>query len=747
MEPPTPDRIGICCSGGGIRSAAFNLGALQELRKANTLSRASFITAVSGGSYIASAHAIAMNSAAQFPSEGPAYSEGSPEERFLRNHTSYLAPGFMGKVRLGLRLFFGIIWNLAFVGLTLYLLAIPTGWFYRAADLGGGGTPSWALVLTISPLLIAASFGSVGRLFRLGEGPNRFLEVWSTRLLVLAAISFVLLIAFPAAINWIGEVVKLLPKAGTLRVIAREAPGSTQGSGLVSILYLPSIAGLTLGALRALLKKQRLAPNDLAETPWIRRAIAKFKQPLLVLGASILGPLLILIPFLFFAYDARSQGFPGWALFDASALIWGFLPQPNEAGWYLVCLGSFAVIYGFADLTQWSMHPFYRRQLSSVFAVERVPGPTGCRPQANEMDYNAWSTLSESQPDGFPHLIVCAAANVSDEGATPTGTDITSFTFSSNWIGGPLVGWMATGEFEEAVGNRRRDLTLRAAVAMSGAAISPSMGRMTRRSLRFLMALANVRLGVWVPNPMHTRRWQIRNGIRTKDGKLLSVEERLRRSQGKGNGPRRRFLPKPVPIRPRPYYLFKEMLGINRFDDKFLYITDGGHYENLGLVELLRRGCTKAWCIDASGDSGGSFGTLGQAVAIARSELGVEISIDAGSMSSDDEGISETGHAIGSYVFTRVPHEPNNKPEGKLVFIKASLVRDMPADLKAFRSKDFRFPNHPTSHQLFHSDEFEAYRALGAWLTRKALEDPKTGEMPQTDRRVGGETDSSPQRA
>ena len=108
---------------------------------------------------------------------------------------------------------------------------------------------------------------------------------------------------------------------------------------------------------------------------------------------------------------------------------------------------------------------------------------------------------------------------------------------------------------------RVSDFSLPAAVAMSGAAISPSMGKLTRRPFRFLLALANVRLGVWVPNP----RW---------------VDAMGSKQTGRFG-------------RPRPSYLFNEMIGRNRIGAKYLYVTDGGHYENLGLVELLRRGCRR----------------------------------------------------------------------------------------------------------------------------------------------------------
>src|ERR1700741_170125 len=53
IEEPTPDKIGVCCSGGGMRSASFNLGALQAIQDADRLRKVRYLAAVSGGSYIA----------------------------------------------------------------------------------------------------------------------------------------------------------------------------------------------------------------------------------------------------------------------------------------------------------------------------------------------------------------------------------------------------------------------------------------------------------------------------------------------------------------------------------------------------------------------------------------------------------------------------------------------------------------------------------------------------------------------
>lgn len=138
MKPPKPPReikkvsgLGICCSGGGIRSAAYNLGVLQELSNQGVLSRADYLSAVSGGSYIASAFAtVTRHSAPELLAVQPGFAPGSPEEAFVRNRCSYLADGMNGKVRLVVSVVLGILANVVFLGLLIYTVGHPLGWFY-----------------------------------------------------------------------------------------------------------------------------------------------------------------------------------------------------------------------------------------------------------------------------------------------------------------------------------------------------------------------------------------------------------------------------------------------------------------------------------------------------------------------------------------------------------------------------------------------------------------------------------------
>jgi len=156
------------------------------------------------------------------------------------------------------------------------------------------------------------------------------------------------------------------------------------------------------------------------------------------------------------------------------------------------------------------------------------------------------------------------------------------------------------------------------------------------------------------------------------------------------------------------------LLGLNRVDAKYLYITDGGHYENLGLVELLRRGCTNVYCFDASG--GQTFAELGDAIALARSELGVEVDIDPTPlMVEGDPPAAKVAVVEGTISY------PTGET-GRIVYARNVVAPGTPWDVLAHQRKDPHFPHDSTADQLYTDQKFEAYRALGERAGKKALE-------------------------
>jgi hypothetical protein len=178
--------------------------------------------------------------------------------------------------------------------------------------------------------------------------------------------------------------------------------------------------------------------------------------------------------------------------------------------------------------------------------------------------------------------------------------------------------------------------------------------------------------------------------------------------------------------RPSPLYLFKEMLGLTRLDDPYLYVTDGGHFDNLGLIELLRRGCGTVFCLDAGGDPPGRYDALGEAVGLARSELNVDVDIDPTGITPEQKGgLSKIDHAVGRVRYMAAPlggaTQPTLRGTGRLVYCRAAVCEDAPWDVRSFRDRDGRFPVHSTFDQLFDDHKFESYRALGAHTASKAV--------------------------
>ena len=711
VEDPEPDKTGICCSGGGIRSAAYNLGALQELQHARVLQNAKYVSAVSGGSYIAGAFAMVAKTWTPQPGGGPPpdsddsdpalvteehppFERGSPEEQYLRNHSSYMAPAGVARLRALGRIVFGLAVNLLMIASVIVLLATPLALYYReahpklATDTEGRFTASpdeTLLWVILGLVVVAVALGFLAVMIPSAKERARlFLENWSIGLLGLAGLLFLVEVIIPEVLEALGRkgtdtddqlYRDTLPE--TLATI-----GASAGTVLVAVLF--ELRGRARDDQVLRKDATRIAKAVKRVTPRVRVAVA-------YLVAGLVGPILVAA-----------------VVLGALVIMLGPVAMP----WTLTVVAAVFLAFmflGVADPSRWSLHPFYRSRLCSAFGLKRVAGADG-RPRAVPRRAGAFVPLSQSGVEpgpgwarkDWPTLLVCAAANVSDSGATPPGRQVSSFTFSPAAVGGPLVGGVETSKFEECLGRRTQDYTLPAAIAVSGAAVSPSMGKMTRRSVRFLLGLANVRLGVWIPNPARFETF-------IKAGSLSGLDEQecaqvFQAAEG------RPALTRP---RPRPHYLFFELLGLNSVRARYLYVTDGGHYENLGLVELLRRGCTRIYCFDASG--GRTLSNLGDAIALARSELRVEIDIHPADLDEDPE----TGLATKAVVRGSITYP--DRTSGELIYARTVLTPDVPFDVRAFSQVDPDFPHHSTGDQLYTDQKFEAYRALGAHAARHAI--------------------------
>ncbi len=225
-------------------------------------------------------------------------------------------------------------------------------------------------------------------------------------------------------------------------------------------------------------------------------------------------------------------------------------------------------------------------------------------------------------------------------------------------------------------------ITLGTAMAVSGAAANPNMGYNSSPSVTLLLALFNVRLGWWLGNPG---------------------------PQGQGtwrhSGPKNAATP-----------WLAEAFGLTTADRPYVNLSDGGHFENLGLYEMVRRRCRFIVCSDAGFDPGFTFADLGNAVRKISIDLGVPIRFyglelmqprPAGRAMLDNAPY----HAIGVIDYRSADGEAA-KP-GYILYIKPSYHGTEGAGIRAYAMSNPAFPHDSTADQWFDEAQFESYRSLG----------------------------------
>jgi Patatin-like phospholipase len=240
----------------------------------------------------------------------------------------------------------------------------------------------------------------------------------------------------------------------------------------------------------------------------------------------------------------------------------------------------------------------------------------------------------------------------------------------------PQVGFVETS----IPGSASSRVSLGRAIAVSGAAASPNMGYHTSPVVSFLLTVFNLRLGWWFPRPdtAAAKRWTPKFSLP---------------------------------------YMFTELFGGATFRSRFLMVSDGGHFENLGAYELIKRGCRLVIISDAECDPGLAFDGLGTLIRMCEVDFGVQITIDVHSLrlGGDDRRWSPHRAAVGTIVYP-------DGPQGTLVYLKAAMTGHEPTPVLQYKTSHATFPHETTGDQFYSEDQFESYRRLGLEVTSKAFE-------------------------
>lgn len=222
--------------------------------------------------------------------------------------------------------------------------------------------------------------------------------------------------------------------------------------------------------------------------------------------------------------------------------------------------------------------------------------------------------------------------------------------------------------------------TIGTAMAISGAAVNPNQGYHSSAATAFLLTVFNVQMGWWIGNP-RKGTWQC------SDPKF-------------GLG-----------------YILNNLIGKTNTRNDFIALSDGGHFDNMGLYEMVRRRCSIIVLCDAEQDDKFTCEGFANAIRRCRIDFGAEIDIDIAGITNRGEGrFSKVHFATGD-----ITYAGDKKPSGKLLYIKSSITGSEPVDVHEYAVKNSTFPHQTTADQFFDEEQFESYRKLGLYIADQAF--------------------------
>jgi hypothetical protein len=218
-------------------------------------------------------------------------------------------------------------------------------------------------------------------------------------------------------------------------------------------------------------------------------------------------------------------------------------------------------------------------------------------------------------------------------------------------------------------------------MAISGAAVSPNQGYNSSPLVGFLLMLFNVRLGWWLGNP--SRKYYRRGGP------LWSITPAL-----------------------------KELAGATTDQGRWIYLSDGGHFDNLGLYEMLRRRCRCIVVVDAGCDPEMKFEDLGNAVRKSYIDFGVNIDFRRIEIQArQNPPVAGARFGLASISYPKNSQDGPTPRTGWLLYIKPTYYCTTEGmDVRGYASDHPTFPHESTTDQWFSESQLEAYRALGAHI-------------------------------
>lgn len=337
---------------------------------------------------------------------------------------------------------------------------------------------------------------------------------------------------------------------------------------------------------------------------------------------------------------------------------------------------------GFVNINRFSLYDLYRMRLTREFlgasnGNRRPDFWTGFDETDDIPLADLWPSQTDKETRLYP-VINVALNMAATKRLEWQERKAVSFVFTPRYSGSgatPDLGFRDTKDYASGI-------RLGWAMTVSGAAVSPNAGYSTMPGLALLMTLFNLRLGAWSGNP----------------GKAGGEVYRLR---GPGNA-----------LRP----LWSEALALTDDQAKYVYLSDGGHFDNLGVYEMLRRRCRYIVISDATCDPDYAYADLGSVVRKAAIDFGIRITFKHLDMTRRGETAVKGAYSAFAVIEYPEAQSSGRRQRGYLLYIKSYYGGlEEPADVRAYALANPAFPHDTTLNQFFGEAQFESYRALGSY--------------------------------
>lgn len=775
-------RSALCLSGGGIRSASFALGILQGLARSKLLGKFDYLSTVSGGGYIGSwltawrHHYLdeikgdpdgIKNFTEELCQEcPPAKLEPAPEPiQFLRSYSNFLTPK-IGLFTTDTWAFVAIcLRNLllnwfALIPLLLAILMLPRLYAATVNQMVADDiTNIWILgivgLMIIIPIidLFINKPGAKDRyrqqhVILLSDFlpfviavTGLTLVIYNTWLAKQVSVPVFTVIAIPLFIIFCFILVTIFVGLQTRSVSScgdiREWWGRAGGWMLIAALawlvvsalvvfgpvllteipgWISGIGGVA-GIVAFLLGRSKRTPAT-NEQSLTSSLLDKILTNIAVVAAALFMVLFFVllslltswIIFKFIPYYVSLTGSSPIGDKEAHLNTLTAL-TPWMALFILILMGAFSlVIARLIDLNRFSLHEPYRNRLIRVFlgasrisSGKRKPDPfTGFDPEDNILMHKLIGSKDDKEcikDEQKPIPVINLALNlVHGDRLAWQERKAEPFCVTPKHSGCCFLGYRKSRDYGGLDG-----ISLGTAATISGAAVSPNMGYSSSPILAVFLSLFNVRLGCWLGNPgIHGQRFP--SWLRCKEAPFRQPAPRL-----------------------SLWPLLTEAFGLTNDRRQYVYLSDGGHFDNLGLYEMVLRRCHLIIVSDAGQDPKHTFEDLANAVRKIRIDLGVEISFEEGvriyprtpeekagnvAEKTDNWAVKKGDYAaIGRIQYSVM--DGKGVDDGVLIYLKPAIYGTEPRDVLQYAKAHPDFPHDSTADQFFSESQFESYRRLG----------------------------------